>query len=107
MECSLNYFIVNNSEYLTSVTASFGCLQKPNRFHSFIKKRKKGGKEIQDTVCDDPPLLVTLLVSIATSSFSSSLHFQVKILRIQSTSSFLSQNMSLMYEIGALSLAVV
>ena len=39
--------------YLTSVTASFGCLQKPNRFHSFIKKRKKGGKEIQDTVCDD------------------------------------------------------
>lgn len=53
MECSLNYFIVNNSEYLTSVTASFGCLQKPNRFHSFIKKRKKGGKEIQDTVCDD------------------------------------------------------
>ena len=48
-----------------------------------------------------------LLVSVLTSSFSSSLHFQVKILRIQSPSSVLSQHMSLLCELGALRLTVV
>ena len=45
MECALNYFIVNDSEYLTSVTASFGCLQKPNRVHSFIFKKQQKMRE--------------------------------------------------------------
>ena len=43
-ECSLNYFIMNNNEYLTSVNASSGCLHKPNRIHNLKNKKREERK---------------------------------------------------------------